>query len=199
MFGRRDLLPFTVLLLTSTPDGFAQAPPKGEGKRDPQSVIEPRSGPGIGQKFLERFVGDWKVEKSFFRVSGEASTSEGTCRQHMIHGGRFLQSDFTFGTGEEATTGTGIIGFDPATNRFSSTWIDSRSTRFSHRQSKEPFDGKLITLAGAGLSTDATPPRNSRTVSTIEDDGRRIIHRQYGAAADGKERLVMQLLMTRSK
>jgi len=48
------------------------------------------------------------------------------------------------------------------------------------------FDGKQIMLAGAGRSTDAKPPRNSRTVTGIEDDGHSIIHRQFGTAEEAK-------------
>src|SRR5689334_16439112 len=80
----------------------SQEPPKGEkkrdaqSKRDPQNAIEPRSGPGVGQEFLKKFEGEWTVEKSFFRQGGEGVKSMGTCTQKMIHGGRFLQSDFKF-------------------------------------------------------------------------------------------------------
>jgi len=34
-------------------------------------------------------------------------------------------------------------------------------------------------------------------VSRLEDDGRKLVHRQYSIAADGSERLVMKLVMTR--
>jgi hypothetical protein len=34
-------------------------------------------------------------------------------------------------------------------------------------------------------------------VTRLEDGGNTIVHRQYGAGADGQERLVMELRMTR--
>src|SRR5262245_9819824 len=82
----------------------AGQPPTGQkrvdqppGKQDPQQAIEPRSGPGAGQAFLARFAGEWDVEKKFFpRGGGEPSVSKGSCKQEMIHGGRFLRSEFTF-------------------------------------------------------------------------------------------------------
>src|SRR4051794_15019915 len=80
-----------------------------EAKKDPQSAREPRSGPGAGQKYLERFAGDWQVAKAFYPRAGEPVRAGGHCRQAMIHGGRFLQSDFVFGEGERKTTGLGII------------------------------------------------------------------------------------------
>jgi hypothetical protein len=34
-------------------------------------------------------------------------------------------------------------------------------------------------------------------VTRLEDDGRKIVHRQYALSPDGKERLMMELVMTR--
>jgi hypothetical protein len=184
------------LLLVAGGPLAAQEPPKQPARPDPQSTYEPRSGPGAGQAFLARFVGDWDVAKSFYpRGGGEPARSTGECRQAMIHGGRFLQSEFTFGKGADATTGTGVIGFEPSTGRFTSVWVDSRSTRMSIRQSREKFDGEQIILHAA--SPDGPVARPSRTVTNLEDGGRRIVHRQYIAASDGAERLVMELILTR--
>jgi hypothetical protein len=36
-----------------------------------------------------------------------------------------------------------------------------------------------------------------RTVTRLEDDGRRIVHRQYTAGEGGRERLVMELILTK--
>src|SRR5580765_4971475 len=85
------------------------AEPQPPEKKDPQSTIEPRSGPGEGQKFLQKFVGTWDVAKTFNPRSGEPVKAKGECVQTMIHGGRFLKSEFTFGEGDAKTTGTGMI------------------------------------------------------------------------------------------
>lgn len=181
-------------LLLASPAG-AQEPAKSQ--KDPQSAIEPRSAPGVGQKFLEKFAGDWDVAKTFYPRSGEPVRQRGECKQTMTHGGRFLKSEFVFTSGDAKTTGTGIIGFEPATGLFTSVWVDSRSTRMSLRQSKEKFNGEEIVLVGQGLGEGAKTVRQSRTVTRLEDNGNRIVHRQYGVNADGKERLVMELVLTR--
>jgi hypothetical protein len=165
-------------------------------KKDPQSAIEPRSGPGVGQKFLEKFVGTWDVAKTFHPRSGEPVRQKGECRQTMVHDGRFLKSEFEFNGDRGKTTGTGLIGFEPATGLFTSVWTDSRSTRMSFRQSKEKFNGEEIVLEGQGLG-DTKDVRRSRTVTRLEENGAKIVHRQYGSGPDGKERLVMELVMTR--
>src|SRR5262245_46456636 len=115
-------------------------PLSAQEKKDPQSSYEPRSKPGLGQQFLERMVGDWDVTKTFYPRSGSPAVAKGHCRQHMIHDGRFLQSDFTFEQGQTRTTGQGLIGFEADKGVFTSVWTDSRSTRMSLRQGKDKFN-----------------------------------------------------------
>jgi hypothetical protein len=175
----------------------AQEKKTSRDSKDPQSAYEPRSEPGEGQKFLQKFVGDWNVAKMFYPRSGEPVRQKGECRQTMIHGGRFLQSDFTFRRGDEKTTGTGLVGFDSATGLFTSVWIDSRSTRMSFRQGQEKFDGQQIVLHSRSLGEEGKSGRVSRTVTRLEDAGRRIVHRQYTVGEGGRERLVMELILTK--
>jgi len=178
---------------------LAGAGQPSQKRKDAQSTYEPRSEPGAGQKYLQAFVGDWEVTKTFYPQRGDPVRVQGTCRQSMIHDGRFLQSEFVFDQDGKKTTGLGIVGFDPQTGRFTTMWTDSRSTRVSLRQSQSPFDGKEIVLLGRSLDDEgkAPPSSTSRTVSVIEPGHNRIVHRQYVSRAEAKERLVMELVMTR--
>lgn len=185
------------LLLGSSSQGQEKQDKKE--KKDPQASFEPRSGPGAGQKFLEKFVGDWEVTKSFFPRMGEPFRVSGTCKQTMIHGGRFLQSDFVFEQKGEKTTGTGLIGFEPATGKFTSSWIDSRATRMSFRQSDAAFNGEEIVLYGRSLDGVPKGPARSRTSTRLEENGNKIVHRQVAIDGDGKERPVMELVMIRKR
>ena len=165
--------------------------------QDSQAAWEPKTNPGAGQKFLERLAGDWDVAKAFFPASGEPIRGKGTCRQHMIHAGRFLESDFVFEGKEGKTTGLGLVGFEPDTGRFTSVWTDSRQTRMSMRRSREPFDGNRIVLYGASLEPSPSG-RTTKTVSVLEDGDRRLVHRQYLLAPGAPDRLMMELVMTRT-
>jgi hypothetical protein len=167
-----------------------------QGKGDPQSSFEPRSNPGAGQQFLQKFVGDWDVAKTL-HLRGDPIRMTGECRQTMIHNGRFLQSEFVFERDGSKSTGTGLIGFEAETGKFTSVWTDSRSTRMSLRQSKDPFKGHEIVLYSGSLNADAKTMRQSRTVTRLEDNGNKIVHRQYAPGSDGKDRLFMELVMTR--
>jgi hypothetical protein len=175
----------------------AAEPPAKDKDKDPQSTFEPRSGPGAGQKFLAKFVGDWDVAKSFYPRTGDPVRQKGLCKQTMIHEGRFLQSEFVFGQDDQKTTGLGLIGFEADSGKFTSVWTDSRATRMSLRQSEDKFNGEEIVLYSKTLNADDKEARRSRTVTRLEDDGRKIVHRQYSLAADAKERLVMELVLTR--
>jgi hypothetical protein len=103
---------FLVLVILSSVALLTQAVVLSQDQKDPQSAFEPRSKPGTGQKFLEKFVGEWDVVKTFHPRTGEPVRTKGECRQTMIHAGRFLQSDFVFQTGDSKTTGLGILGFE---------------------------------------------------------------------------------------
>jgi hypothetical protein len=172
------------------------APQKGP-RKDPQASYEPRSGPGEGQKYLQRFVGKWTVVKTFYPRNGDPSVAKGDCVQTMINDGRFLKSEFTLHAEAGDTTGFGLIGFEPETGKFTSVWADSRQTRMSFRQGNEPFDGKEIHLVAATVDPSAKPPRPSHTVSRISDDGNTITHKQFASGADGKDRLMMELVLMR--
>ncbi len=162
-----------------------------------QSSAEPNSRPGAGQKYLEKMVGSWDVSKVFYPREGDPVRLPGECRQTMIQDGKFLQSEFVFKQGDGKSTGQGIIGFEPESGRFTSFWVDSRQTRMSARQSREPFDGAKIVLYSLALDPQAKESRRSKTISQLEDQGRKLIHRQYALGSAGEERLTMELIMTR--
>lgn len=195
MARSRSVLLGFVLLSAVGLTAFAGDPPAKD--KDPQSSYEPRSEPGEGQKFLAHFVGEWEVVKTFYPRSGEPVQTKGECRQTMINGGRFLQSEFVFHQDGKDTTGLGVIGFEPDTGKFTSFWTDSRSTRMSIRQSENKFTGDEIVLYSRSLNPDAKDARRIRTNTRLEDEGRKIVHRQVTIAPDGKERLVMEMILTR--
>ena len=115
----------------------------------------------------------------------------------MINAGRFLRSEFTFHSEAGDSTGLGIIGFEPESGKFTSVWTDSRQTRMSFRQSDDPFDGHEIHLVGKVLGDDGKPTRQSHTISRLDDDGNTISHKQYVTSPDGKDRLIMEMVLTR--
>ena len=164
---------------------------------DLQASYDPRSDPGSGQKFLEKFTGEWSVEKIFHPLTGGSVSSKGECHQMMINGGRFLKSEFVFFNSETNTTGLGLIGFAPDSGLFTSIWTDSRSTKMSIRQSKAPFDGIEIVMFSMPLPNGGHEARPSRNSTRMLDGGRKIVHQQYAVNPDNTERLMMELILTK--
>jgi len=158
---------------------------------------EPANATGAGQKLLAQFAGDWNMTKTFFPREGNPVSTKGTVKQYMIMDGKFLQSDFTF-LNDDGTksTGTGISGFDPKTNKFTTVWFDSRQTTISIRQSDGTFDGKTIVLWATSMDPDR-PGRKSVARAHLEEDGKVLVHRHYSIDDKGEERLVLEWRMTR--
>ncbi len=189
------VIPAAVAFLVGAGEPPDKKDEKKKDKPDPQATFEPRSKPGDGQKFLAKFVGDWEVAKTVHLSTGEVVKMKGECRQAMIHEGRFLKSDFTFEDDGAKITGTGLIGFEPQTGAFTSVWLDSRQTRMSLRQSEGKFEGTEIVLFGKSLGGGAKGGGRSKTVTKLEEDGNRIVHRQFAVSPEGKERMVMELVL----
>jgi hypothetical protein len=133
---------------------------------------EPPNAPGAGQNLLAQFAGNWEVVKTFFPMNGKPIVTRGECKQYMVQGGKFLESDFTFfGSDGIKSTGTEISGFDSKTNRFTAVWYDSRQTTMSIRQCDGTFDGKNIVLWDTPLTPDH-PGRKTVARAHLEEDSR---------------------------
>ena len=89
----------------------------------------------------------------------------------------------------------GHVSFEPETGLFTSVWTDSRQTRMSLRQSEDKFDGEQVVLFSKEVG--GKEGRRSKTVTRLEDDGRKIVHRQYAVEPGAPDRLVMELVLTR--
>jgi hypothetical protein len=158
---------------------------------------EPPNAPGAGQKLLAQFAGNWEVVKTFFPMNGKPIVTKGECKQYMIQDGKFLESDFTFlDSNGTKSTGTGVSGFDPKMNRFTTVWYDSRQTTISIRQSDGTFDGKNIILWDTPLTPDH-PGRKTVARAHLEEDGRVLVHRHFLIDDKGGERMMIELRMTR--
>ena len=165
--------------------------------QDTQNQYEPSTAAGAGQKLLAQFAGDWDFVKTFFPRNGKPIMTKGTCKQYMVQGGKFLQSDFTFVNPDGTkSTGVGISGFDPKTNRFTTVWYDSQQTTMSIRQSDGTFDGKNIVLWATALDPD-NPGRKTVARAHLEENGHLLLHRHFAIDDKGGERMMIEIRMTR--
>jgi len=185
------------IILMASVSLFSQEAQNPRPAGDAQGTYEPRAAPGAGQALLAQFVGDWDVVKTFYPANGSPVQTKGECQQKMVHEGHFLESDFTFFESDgKSSTGTGISGFDTKTNKFTTVWYDSRQTSMSIRQSEGSFDGKEIVLYATSLDPDR-PGRRTVARAHLEENGRVLLHRHFLIDDSGKERLMLDLRMTR--
>ena len=56
---------------------------------------------------------------------------------------------------------------------------------------------RSVVLYSVSLGGSHGQEHTSRTVSHLEDNGRKLIHRQFNADAEGKEHVLMELILTR--
>ena len=183
-----------LLLATILPCQALNLPRNRATPRGPTSPA-PLRVPARSSSKSSSATGTWR--SASFPGFGDPVSLKGACRQTMVHEGRFLQSEFTFQLGSSSSTGTGLLGFEAETGLFTSVWTDSRSTCMSFRKSQEKFNGQEIVLFSKSLDPDTKDARRSRTVTRLEEDGKKIVHRQYSLGADGSERLMMELVLTR--
>src|ERR1043165_270851 len=183
--------------IAAAPRAPAAAGPSGQRT---QAADEPPAKPGAGQALLAQMAGKWDVVKTFFPREGAPTRTRGTCTQKMVHDGHFLQSEFTWldDKGKPKSTGTGVSGFDPKTNKFTTFWYDSDQVTMSIRQSDGTFDGKTIVLWATSLDPDR-PGRRNVARAHLEADGKVLYHRHYAIDEKGNERMVIELRMTRRK
>lgn len=159
---------------------------------------EPPNRAGIGQVYLARMVGNWTFVDNFYPLrGGKPIVSTGTCKQFMIQGGMFLESDFTFHHANGSkTTGMGISGFSPSTGKFTTVWLDNQRTEMSIRQSPKKFDGKTIVLYAQQLDREH-PGRVTFARAYLADHDKILYYNHYYMGPDHKPHMMFQIKMTR--
>ena len=186
---------FRTLLCLGMLSAFLLIASESTGQDKKADPAKGATGPD-GQAFMEKMVGDFNVVRIFYGPTpNDPKKSNGTCKQSLQYGGKFLISDFVFGDGPNKIMGFGAMAYVPETGLFMSTWFDSRQAKMSVRQSKEKFNGKQVELATIPYKLDKSA-RASRTLTTFEDNGKKLWHRQWNMI-DDKEQLWMELHMTR--
>ena len=130
------------------------------------------------------------------------SRSPGTCRQTMIHDGRFLQSEFVFEQAGRKSTGLGLTGFEPQIGP-----IHHRLDRFPpdpHVVPPEPRavrrqTDRLVQPVVRGSRYHQRPGAGRLLADRQPDRGQRPADRSSSVQhrPDGKERLIMELVLTR--
>jgi hypothetical protein len=121
--------------------------------------------PGPEHELLHKMVGEWDVE---MEMGGQKFKCGSSTKAEL--GGLWVVSEFKGNFGGLAFTGKGIDGYDPATGKYSSIWIDSMSTRASTFTGEYDAAKKRLTMTGEGPAQAGPGTQKLKSVTTFADD-----------------------------
>ena len=135
---------------------------------------------------LSLLVGEWTgAAKTWFEPGVVGDESPMTGRMKAILGGRFILHEYTGSMAGKPFEGVAIYGFDLATNKFQSAWIDSfhmsTGIMFSEGESGEKFN-----VSGSYFAGEGEPRWGWRTEIDVIDK-RNIVIAAYNISPDGDE------------
>ncbi|MFO7733472.1 MAG: DUF1579 domain-containing protein [Candidatus Aminicenantes bacterium] len=155
--------------------------------------------PGENHELLERYVGDWEVDiKSWPAPGTEPVMSQGTMKNELIFGGRYLKSHLEGEMSGMKVAGLEIIGYDLFRNAYTTFWIDSWSTSFVTTSGRLDASRQLLTESGEWPDpmTDGKTMQKIKNVTTFLGDGKYKFE-MFMVMPDGQEAKGMELLCTR--
>ena len=135
---------------------------------------------------LKRYVGTFDVSSKFYMRPGQPpmkSTATAVFREVM--GGRFVRQEFK--DKNMGVEGTGYMGYDPRTKKFSSVWMYSMSARMEYSEGAADEKG-VLKLEGEGREFE----------HTWTDADTRLM-KSWRVSKDGKRSLVYEITYKRRK
>jgi hypothetical protein len=145
-----------VLLFTNI--SFAQ----DQNQEEAQKIWMEYMTPGRAHELLASHAGEWKSVTTYWMdPSAPPQTMEGTTKNEMIMGGRYLKSTHSGEMMGMPFEGMSLEGYDNAKKEFTSVWIDNFGTGTSISTGKydketnsiiykgtvyEPMQGKDVTI-----------------------------------------------------
>ncbi|HMJ48553.1 MAG TPA: DUF1579 domain-containing protein [Ferruginibacter sp.] len=157
--------------------------------------------PGDMHKMLASWNGTWSGETTMWESEGAAPRqSSGTAVNSMIFGDRYQTSTHKGNMMGMPFEGRSTMGYDNATKKFVSTWIDTWSTGIMNMSGN--WDATTKTLNMSGTMPDICRPGKEctlREVFTVVDDNTQRMEMYGPDPKTGKEYKMMEIKMTRKK
>jgi len=160
---KRVLLVSTLVLLVASfaaPTGAQDKKKEGDGP--------PKVERGPEHKVLETLTGTFDANvKFFFPDPTKPTISKGLMTRKMILGGNFMQENFSGEFFGSKFTGIGLVGFDYAKKKFTTTWCDSMSTSMMLMEGTYDPAKKTLTSVGDDYEPSAKKKMKARDILTI--------------------------------
>ena len=154
---------------------------------------------GENHKKLEQMSGEWKSDvKCWMDPQGEPMKSQGTSKNQMILGGRFLACEFNGEMMGQPYNGHHLMGFDNTKGKFFSIWIDNMNTGYMAADGSPDASGKSLTFTSTYDCPVKKMPVKMRMVTTMIDNDTQKFE-MFGSDAGGPEMKQMEILSKRVK
>lgn len=157
--------------------------------------------PGKMHEMLASWNGTWTGETTMWEYEGATpQKSTGTAVNTMIMGGKYQSTKHSGNMMGMPFEGNSITGYDNATKKFVSTWIDNWSTGIMTMSGD--WNESAKTLAMNGTYPDICRPGKEcsmREVFTIVDDNTQKMEMYGPDPKTGKEFKMMEINLSRKK
>ncbi len=152
--------------------------------------------PGAGHSILADHTGEWKTTTTYWLdPAAPPQKYEGTAKNEMIMGGRYLKSYFTGDMMGMPFEGMSLEGYDNAKKEYTSIWIDNFGTGTSISTGKYNEETKSITYTGTVYDPlSGKDVMIKEIIKTIDKDHH--IMEMY-SVVDGKEIKSMEVAFER--
>ncbi|MDX1440363.1 MAG: DUF1579 domain-containing protein [Rubricoccaceae bacterium] len=151
--------------------------------------------PDEKHEFLHAFVGEWDYQSTMWPAPGAPPIeSEGTANIEMNLGGRYLMGTHTGNMMGMPFEGRAVTGYDKASGRYLSTWIDNFGTGIMMFEGQVE-DGKLVLVANYDNPMTGVTEEH-KMVQWAEGDTYTMEY--YATPEGGEETLSMRIVSTRA-
>lgn len=171
------VLPLVLAACSSTPD------------KKPVMATANWTEPTEQHKHIVAGAGEWEGTLTMF---GEHATPQPIPAKETVEavGPFWIQSKFTCDFMGMPYHGTGCVGYDPATNKYVGTWVDSTSSYFSWMEGKKDASGKLV-LHWIAPDEKTGEPVQHRSESIETANGRTMTF--YRGEGAGEKTMVIEM------
>ena len=168
------------------------------GTQETMEVYQKIATPGAPHKLLSNMAGSWRTRTKMWMEPGKPPMeSEGSSKQTMLLGGRYLQQEFTGDMMGALFTGIGVQGYDNNTQKYVSTWMDSMSTAIFFFEGTADAEGRTITQY-CRYDDPIKGPVRWRSVTKIVNDDTHLFE-MYVTDKSDKEEKMMEITYTRKQ
>lgn len=159
--------------------GAAMAAEKADpGQQTPPPSMADMPKPTAEHEWLQKFVGDWKVESEIhMEPGGEAEQGTGTESVRSL-GGFWVVSDMTGEMMGMTMKAILTLGYDPEKQRYVGTWIDSMTSQMWHYDGEVDESGKVLMLTTRGMCPMEGKMADFKSTVEFKSDDERVFTEQ---------------------